>query len=333
MLSKTKCKLNFNITMKNILILGLSLFMLQSCSKSDSDLSPTGPNINYGEFTDERDGSTYKTIEIGGQTWMSENLRYRLPRGSYEGCYTYSEADIVLTQLSVNTAAYADSVNAALARGEIVNPPGMNPATSGPVYELTVLSPYFTPSVMINRLVTYPDAQKVIIRINNNLLVPASENQAQVNLKNADNTHNGYSSKFGFMYKFDAAQKAIPAGWRLPTDEDWKELEKNLGMSNSDAELLNAWRGNAANKFLANTNQSSGFDALHGGARVYGSFAYGTPFMNKDVSGYYWTSTVVQNSDETELAIIREFMRNNNGVWRGTSRKEAAYHIRLIKNN
>ena len=34
------------------------------------------PDVQYGTLKDERDGDTYRTVEVNGYTWMAENLRY-----------------------------------------------------------------------------------------------------------------------------------------------------------------------------------------------------------------------------------------------------------------
>jgi uncharacterized protein (TIGR02145 family) len=142
---------------------------------------------------------------------------------------------------------------------------------------------------------------------------------------------------YGVLYNWPAALEACPPGWHLPSDEEWKILERFEGMSPTDAERINKGErssGKVGAKLKSGTDWGSGgnglnthgFTALPGGYRGFdGGFA--------DLGEYasFWSSTEYQHSD---YAWARYLDINSGGVFRTNySYKRGGFSVRCVKND
>lgn len=150
-----------------------------------------------GTFTDSRDGKVYKTVTIGTQTWMAENLAYQAKRG----CWAY--------------------------------------------------------------------------------------NNDQENVKT-----------YGYLYTWESAKKACPAGWHLATKDEWSVLATHLGGEETAAEKLKEPGTTHWMKPVSAATNASGFTCLPGGFRNDTG-----DFYNLGLMFFCWCSTE-EDSEKANQVII-----------------------------
>lgn len=93
-----------------------------------------------------------------------------------------------------------------------------------------------------------------------------------------------YTWDEAMQYNPDNPQGICPDGWHIPSDNEWKELEAELGMNGTEIQSTGWERGTYEGIFLQKEG-GSGFDAMLGG--YTNSQGY---FINLDSYGYYWSS-------------------------------------------
>ncbi|MDR2593342.1 MAG: hypothetical protein LBC87_01040 [Fibromonadaceae bacterium] len=71
--------------MKKSILAAFAMLMLLACSSENPDNYFDGISVaakkSLSTFVDERDGKRYKSVKIGEQVWMAENLNYDVPYG------------------------------------------------------------------------------------------------------------------------------------------------------------------------------------------------------------------------------------------------------------
>lgn len=144
---------------------------------------------------------------------------------------------------------------------------------------------------------------------------------------------------YGYLYNWYTvydARNIAPEGWHVPTDEEWKELEMALGMSQSEADD-SGWRGTNEGSKLAgradlwgdgSLENNAAFDESGYSARPAG-YRYGNlgNFYNLGNGAYFWSST----EDYSDHAWSRSLNYKYSGVNRYDYSKRDGFSIRLVR--
>ena len=224
--------------------------VLQSCNTD----TPDQPVVEIGSVSDI-EGNTYKTVKIGSQWWMAENLRVT----------KFNDGQLI---------SFID---------ENAND--------------TVWSEATTPSYSA---------------INN--------------------------GQFGLLYNYAVVESSLnvaPEGWHVATDEDWKALEREVGMSQNESNAL-GWRGTIEAELLTAKNSSGwpegevlfGSDAYQFNAKPGGCRVFNGELNLQGNTAFWWTATTDGNE-----AWYRYFDASQTRIFRQHTYKGYGMSIRCVKNN
>jgi uncharacterized protein (TIGR02145 family) len=183
-----------------------------------------GFSQQIGTFKDPRDGKEYKTVTIGNQIWLAENLAYKPKTGTY--------------------SAWGD------------------------------------------------DAKNI--------------------------------ATYGYLYDWETANKVCPKGWHLPSENEWKILEDYLKSSGSAFTPANQMKSETGWYDNANGKNTSGFNALPGGACLFYDYSYW--FMTE--KAYFWTSSP-SDVDASGRVISYDEDEIDSGLYSKNNRLS----VRCIKDN
>ena len=136
---------------------------------------------------------------------------------------------------------------------------------------------------------------------------------------------------YGVLYNWKAAERACPEGWKLPSDDDWKELEAFLGMDEAELDKTE-WRtsGEVGVQLKSvsgwnnegNGSNSSGFNAPPGSLRTKNGI-----FGSQGEYAYYWTSSPAGSSVE----FGRVLLADSNGIARYSYPQNYGLSIRCVE--
>ena len=126
---------------------------------------------------------------------------------------------------------------------------------------------------------------------------------------------------YGRLYTQEAARENSPPGWRLPTDDDWKQLESYLGLEDEELDAFGD-RGLYAGLLLGK-NGGTGFEARYGG---YHNGCVGKD-AHKNWESHFWSSSSTYDG----RSICRIIIKRAGGVIRLATMCHGGCYVRYVK--
>ena len=127
---------------------------------------------------------------------------------------------------------------------------------------------------------------------------------------------------YGRLYDWNTAKTACPAGWHLPTEDEWETL---LAYVDPDGQVVQGMNdqtsvGTSGQKLKATSTNGTdeyGFMGLSGGRRTSGSQGNNTPsFGQLNSRSNYWTYTLGVGNQYGETAVAYGMRNSSTSTWR-----------------
>jgi TonB family protein len=266
-----------------------------------------GARMNKPEELELFSDGTGVVDKNGSVTWKVENKRFvLLSQAMALSCdYKVSGYELTLVYDGNGSAVFVDKKKREEARKRETEQ-----RKKGAESRIEKLSTYFTDS---------RDGQKYrTVTIGGNAWIAQNLNYKTGNSWCYDND-DSKCKQYGRLYDWNTAKTACPAGWHLPTRQEWLDMNKAAGDDTAGKALKSVlgWHE------YGNGTDSFGFSALPGGYKEGGSFYMVGEFGN------WWTATANATSDRASIVFMN--FNTDDANFNATFGKNMGISVRCVQ--
>ena len=237
----------------SFVVAAVSVLLLVACSdgvtpqSSDSETS-----VSTGTMTDSRDGQTYKTVTIGTQTWMAENLNYAYTDVPYKrGDYTSDSTSYCYKDDANNCSKYGRLYTWAAAMDSVGT---WSTNGKGCGYGTTCSSTYPVRGICPKgwHLPTEAEFETLFTAVGGQSTFVGESIAGKVLKSTTGWPYRDITNEEAFAFEDAFAFSALPAGYR--------DLNENFRSEGYGAYFWSSTEGNSGNAYGMGLGYSAGLD-------------------------------------------------------------------------